>query len=92
MTWGEIGGVREGKSEETGRHKRHEARNSSHSISLVVITLVTTHVKRNKNCSTTGLLLWLHVSNGRRGYCSMLPPLSPFELWVIMNKKHKEPA
>lgn len=40
-----MGETRRGKGK---RHKDREARNCSHSVSLLVVTVVTTHVKKKK--------------------------------------------
>lgn len=86
VTRGDIGrdGVRKQKVRERNIQSRREARNSSHSTSPAVITVVTTHVKWNKKYLAAGLLLWLHVSNGHRGYRTVLPSLHSLHesLWT----------
>lgn len=91
--WGVIGRDRgrKWKVRKKKRQSRHDARNSSHSIILVVITVVTTHVKWNlkKIYLAAGLLPRLHFSNGHRGHNTVLPLHSLHEsFWTLGDKEN----
>lgn len=92
VTRGQIGNDRVRKYKVRKRQNGHEARISTHSISLVVITVVTTHVKWSKNNSTLPSACcrgdtWVTVTVVTAPCLPYTPCVSPFELCVIKKRK-----